>query len=316
MIISTLNKKYILKNVWLTFNIKVQSNLLTITRLRYTFDLFWNTIIAGNLSGNNAALAQFKILLKDQRVRSISYVQSFDINSYDKLLDNFIIMWELRDDDYHSLEIDSVIFNYIFPDETKEWKVVKINDPQSLKIDNKTKINKTKISSYSLPNTMDLKLWGALVYTHDGSRARIDRPRSKAVYEVNISNDKKVHIIDITIADNSVIQFKDTLDFTSNLSTFKREFKGKVYYYKDGELVFKEVERKCKFLTKVTGSSHISNKFLTLDIETRTLNGIMVPYCVSIFDGIILKSFYLADYTDSDADSMLKDAIFFLMRKK
>jgi len=295
--------------------------LLTKTRLKFCFDQFWNTIIVPNLSGNNAALAQFKILLNDQRVRSISYVQSFDINSYDKLFDNFNFMWELKDDDYHSLEIDSVIFNYKFPDEAKEWKLVKINDPQSFKRVNKvgyaaTEINTTKISSYSLPNTMDLKLWGALVYTHDGSRARIDRPRSKAVYEVKISSDKKVHIIDITIADNYVIQFKDTLDSISNLSTFKREFKGKVYYYKDGELVFKQVERKCKFLTKVTGSSHISNKFVTLDIETRTLNGKMKPYCVSIFDGFILQSFYLAAYTDLDSDSMLKDAIYFLMRKK
>jgi hypothetical protein len=100
----------------------------------------------------------------------------------------------------------------------------------------------------------------------------------------------------------------------SNLSTFKREFKGKVYYYNDEKLIFKQVERKCKFLTKVQGASHISKKFLTLDIETRTLDGLMIPYCVSIFDGTITKSFYLEDYDDSEA--MLKEAIYFLMRKK
>ncbi len=38
---------------------------------------------------------------------------------------------------------------------------------------------------------MDLSLWGMIVYNHDLSRARIDRPKSKAVYEVNISEDKK-----------------------------------------------------------------------------------------------------------------------------
>jgi hypothetical protein len=94
---------------------------------------------------------------------------------------------------------------------------------------------------------MDLSLWGTLVYNHDQSKARIDRARSKAVYEVDISSagaagaekDKKIHSINITIEGNSVLQFKDIQDSSDNLSTFKREFKGKVYYYKNGELVFK-----------------------------------------------------------------------------
>jgi hypothetical protein len=40
----------------------------------------------------------------------------------------------------------------------------------------------------------------------------------------------------------------------------------------------------------------------------------MSPYCISVFDGVIKKSFYLSGY--SDPESMLKEAIFFLMRKK
>lgn len=54
--------------------------------------------------------------------------------------------------------------------------------------------------------------------------------------------------------------------------------------------------------------------FFTLDIETRTLDGLMTPYCISIFDGVITESFYLTNY--SDPESMLKYAIYFLMRKK
>lgn len=91
---------------------------------------------------------------------------------------------------------------------------------------------------------MDLNLWGSLVYTHDLSRARIDKPKSKAIYEVNISEDRKTHIIDIMIEGDSVLQFKDILDSNDNLTTFKRIFKGKIYYYKDGKLVFKQIEKK------------------------------------------------------------------------
>jgi len=77
---------------WQTYNEKINGNLLTKTRIIYTFDKFWKDIIIPNLNGNMAALCQFKILITDQRVRSISYVQSFNVNSYKKLLDNFITM--------------------------------------------------------------------------------------------------------------------------------------------------------------------------------------------------------------------------------
>lgn len=302
----TSNKRHI-------FCIKTDNNLLTKARLIYSYNKFWNEVIIHNLTGDNAALAQYRILLSDKRVRSISYVQSFNINSYDILLNNFIFMWEIRDTEYHSLEIDSIIFTYKFPDKSTKWTKVKINEPQALKGVNKPAINTIKIGGYSLPNTMDLSLWGTIVYAPDGTRARIDRPRSKAVYEVIFSKDKKSYDVDITIDGRSTIQFKDTLESPLQPSTFKRVFKGKVYYYKDGELILKTIERKCKFLTKIIGSSHISNKFVTLDIETRTLDGKMIPYCVSIFDGTITKSFYLEDY--ADPDTMLKEAIYFLMRK-
>jgi DNA polymerase type B, organellar and viral len=51
-----------------------------------------------------------------------------------------------------------------------------------------------------------------------------------------------------------------------------------------------------------------------MDLETRTINDIMVPYCVSIFDGKTPTSFYLSDFSDSD--EMLKSAVQFIMKPK
>lgn len=67
-------------------------------------------------------------------------------------------MWELKNDEYYTLQLDSIIFNYKFPSEDKKWNIVKINEPQSLVKVNKPTIDTTKITGYSLPNTMDLKL--------------------------------------------------------------------------------------------------------------------------------------------------------------
>ena len=132
-------------------------------------------------------------------------MQSCNINSFDTLLENFIFAWEIKDDTYNLLPIEYIIFNYKFPDEKGKWNLVKINAPVVKQRENKPAITKSKISGYSLPNTMDLTLWGTIIYTHEGTRARIDRPKSKATYEVIISEDKKVHNINITIADNYVL---------------------------------------------------------------------------------------------------------------
>lgn len=51
-----------------------------------------------------------------------------------------------------------------------------------------------------------------------------------------------------------------------------------------------------------------------MDLETKNINGILTPYCVSIFDGEKSYSFYITDYKTSD--EMLKASILFILRRK
>lgn len=56
------------------------------------------------------------------------------------------------------------------------------------------------------------------------------------------------------------------------------------------------------------------NNFITLDIETQTINNVMIPYSICYYDGKKVKSFYLTDYKDSN--DMLKFAIISLLKRK
>jgi len=58
----------------------------------------------------------------------------------------------------------------------------------------------------------------------------------------------------------------------------------------------------------------MSKRFVTMDLETRKINGIMTPYCASIYEGRKAISFYLADF--KIADEMLKASIKYLMLPK
>ena len=61
-----------------------------------------------------------------------------------------------------------------------------------------------------------------------------------------------------------------------------------LFFY--GELVVKQIERKVNFLSKLEKDTSLSNKILTMDLETRNINGKLQPYCVAFycvnFDGL------------------------------
>jgi len=52
-----------------------------------------------------------------------------------------------------------------------------------------------------------------------------------------------------------------------------------------------------------------------MDLETKNINGVLVPYCVSIFDGKKADSFYITDY-DNSSDLMMKAALKFILKRK
>lgn len=58
----------------------------------------------------------------------------------------------------------------------------------------------------------------------------------------------------------------------------------------------------------------MSANFITMDLETKNINGKLEPYCICIFDGKKSYSFYITDFSSSD--EMVKSALKFLMKRK
>jgi hypothetical protein len=57
---------------------------------------------------------------------------------------------------------------------------------------------------------------------------------------------------------------------------------------------------KTKFISKISKSKNLTNNFITLDIETYIKDKILIPFCVSIYDGKNINNFYLTDYKNVD----------------
>jgi hypothetical protein len=100
----------------------------------------------------------------------------------------------------------------------------------------------------------------------------------------------------------------------NNLSNFRRIVNNQTDYFKNNQIIIKTLKKETSFLTSIDKDKKVNNKFMTMDIETKTINNVMIPYCICIFDGIKKLSFYLSDYKDHN--DMLIHAINSLLKRK
>jgi hypothetical protein len=159
---------------------------------------------------------------------------------------------------------------------------------------------------------MDIYTWGEYKIINK-EYIIVYKPNSNLEYHIQIFEDH--HEVELRIRNKILLQFMDVLrNGKKDLTTFTRLIKNQFYIFENGELIVKKINRKVTFLQKIKKDIFPSDKYITMDLETKEIDNKLVPYCVSIYDGEISKSFYLLDYKDSD--SMLESAIKYLMKRK
>lgn len=77
---------------------------------------------------------------------------------------------------------------------------------------------------------------------------------------------------------------------------------------------YKKKKKKVQYFTNLKPCKKVSYQFITMDLETKDINGNLIPYCVSIFDGKNSHSFFITDYKSSD--EMLKASLQFILKRK
>jgi hypothetical protein len=97
-------------------------------------------------------------------------------------------------------------------------------------------------------------------------------------------------------------------------NSFVRVIDNNQYVYVNGEKVLSQKRKKAQYFSNLPSCKSLTENFITMDLETKSIEGILVPYCVSIFDGKNSYSFYITDYESSE--EMLKDSIQFILRRK
>lgn len=130
------------------------------------------------------------------------------------------------------------------------------------------------------------------------------------IYSTIIDGIQKVIL---RVKDQVLHTFTDKPLSSDTTGTFLRVIDGtsREYYYSENNLVLKKQSRKVEFLAPIKKTLYLNKKYLVMDIETKLINNIFTPVCISIFDGLTSKSFLVMDY-DNNTKTLFLNAFEYL----
>jgi hypothetical protein len=334
---TNLSKSYkkikIVKDKWINkiYEINKVDNYLDDLTLINILLKFKFKLLKTNITLNHYIFLLLRIKKLDGRYITLSYIQKFILNEFDSVKDALMKFYYQKSAYYEWVNVADIIISYkICSKDTviEKSKIVEpieyIREKEGDKI-----INYFNFSGTKLINTMDYSLWGKIIY-QEKNVVIVKKIDSIAEYIINfikiVDKDNKLKFysqtVDLRYDDAIVLSFKDVKDnFKKNtsLNTFTRYIKKgnyeHTYIFEDGNLDFKKIPQNVKFLSKLLKDKEIKNKIITMDVETSDIENKKRPYCISIYDGENLKTFYITDYKN-DEELLIKTSIKFLLREK
>lgn len=201
---------------------------------------------------------------------------------------------------YNETEITSINFSYGF-------KNGKIKNKDNFSVD----IPLQNYKSIDLPISMNPIDYGRLIIKtkiESGVSYIIQNNKDQTINFKQFDNYNEIEFFKSGI---SLVKFIDTF---MNNSKFMRKLDNKTYYFENNKQILSTSELKTKFIPKLNKSKTLTNNFLTLDIETYIKDSVLIPYAISIYDGIKTQTFYISDY--KNYEDMILNALSSIMIRK
>lgn len=270
--------------------------------------LIWNEVM-NKLNNDTKVMILFRIKWSNGNIVTLG--DSLTITNLElNIIINYIEgIFNLKDDNYHTNNIMSIIISYHI---VKEDVSVKFNIPKLPK--DTTKIEFTKGSVYILPTSHKLSEWGTLinkVWDNNNWIYTIIRD----IYKFIVSVNEATYDCKVFYNDQQILDFNETM-WDNDYEHFTRIFKKgqQKVYYKNGQVKLIVTDKATRLLKTIKPSKSIKSNIITMDIETILKNGSMTPYSISIYDGETAWSYYLLEYPN--AENMIKHALSSLFVRK
>ena len=290
------------KNIWNELTFDFGKKVFTTSLFKSKFNKLW-TNIQSEFNNNNHLFILLKIKYVNSEFVSIGKVQRLNLGDKNWYLDFILENMKFKSEYYNETQIESLIFSYGF----KKGSIPN-KDRINLNIDS------VIINDMKLPislNPLDFGRFSKVINLENGKLFVLQNSKAETIMISSFETYNEVEYLKDGI---SLIKFKDEI---VSENKFIRIINNKKYYFEDNKQVLftKEMtNKKGKFISKTSKSKNLSNNFIILDIETFIKDNILVPFCISIFDGKIKTHFYLTDY--NNLDEMILDSLNSILIRK
>lgn len=299
----------LVRGVWYDKPFSLNGLVLDSLFIEKCINKIWNTFIKD--SDRNCIFGvMLKIRCSDSRYLSITKMQIVNSqSSFTDLNDILNAYWNLRIDDYYSLDISELIVSiYLFSDKHKTIA------ERLIAPDNKV-LKSWSYNGYKLPNTTDFTKWGGkLIILNNRIKVVFNDTN---YFDIKLDANNKFYTAKFYIKDNLILTFVDTPLLEGGEDDFDRVLDGtKKYVFRGGIVISKKLGYKLRFLTPLKKSKTFKAKILTMDIEAyNDENGFFIPYACGVYDGIATNTWYTTDF-NHDYDAMLTAMINSVFTKK
>lgn len=283
---------------WINYIFNIEpAALITNDLLKHYIHQFWKNVV-NKLEDNHHIIVLARVKYTNGQVATIDTLQRLNKEDDKYFFERLLAKLEIKDDSYISHPIERMILSYGIREGLAPEKGI-ITD-----------VNYQIYNKYKLPITFNPIKYGKIIKANNNEYIIQVNNTNLAIIEHEPNNINKVELYN---KGNLLLEW---IDKYIDDNTFIREIGNKVFRFVNGNQTLMTITHDNKFIKPIKKVKDINNKILTMDIETKLKsiddghNSIHSPYCFSIYDGTIAKSFFINDYDNKE--NMIIDSLKYL----
>jgi DNA polymerase type B, organellar and viral len=290
-------------------NLAITNELLVIY-----IENFWSEIFK-SIKDTKHLLILCKVQFSENEMgyRTIGHLRKVNFEDKSLYLDYLLQNLSILNDSYVVQPISKITFSYVIKDGSCTDK------DRALLTDLNDKVSTNhSFNNMNLPISMNPSDYGDIeldgyIQENGQSYHRFMVKNGNKTFRIDISSDRSQNTV--TILGNINLSWVDTKIDDTISDIFKREIKKSTIYFMDGEAVVRKQVLPAKPFRRTKVDSSILNDFLTMDIETISQDGKLIPYLITAYNGIDYITSYGKDQKEifniffDQLLSMIKDGV-------
>jgi hypothetical protein len=290
------------QKLWTNKEYKLDSSILLPELIVNKFTkLFWNEVV-DKIDNNQHILVLFRIKYTNNQFSTIGDLQKINKSSFEQFTKDIKNIIDISFDAYKEIPISSVVFSYgirsgLIPSETSNLKLP-FTPKFQIYYNNR------------LPIAMVPEEYGLIISEANNLYTIITESHATIILTVSKEGEFTVNNIKYFKGKRLLFTWIDTI-LSFEESKFIRKIGKSVLHYENKNLILSTRVKKTKaMIVKKLVNKKLVNNFITMDLETVTINNNLVPYLISYYNGSSTKSqFILPPQELEDLNNLSEDSI-------